>query len=179
MIISLVRMPPEGLRFQHQYQPGELDIADREFRFLEYPNVEGRVDRAGVDMRVRGTVKAGISAACDRCLNEVVLPVDTPFDLVYTSVEFGRDAGEVELHASDLDYARYENDEIDMDGLVLEQIELNLPIRVLCREDCRGLCPQCGTDLNQNQCACEPPIDPRWNVLNRKSEEEQAQEENK
>jgi uncharacterized protein len=48
---------------------------------------------------------------------------------------------------------------------VIEQVELQVPIRLLCREECRGLCPQCGADWNTEQCSCPPPIDPRWESL--------------
>jgi uncharacterized protein len=117
-------------------------------------------------MRVRGEIRTSISAACDRCLNDVSLAVEIPFDLVYTPGDSGRESSEIELHGSDLDFAFYENDEINIDELVLEQIELSLPSRFLCREDCRGLCSQCGADLNQEQCNCEKPIDPRcWQEL--------------
>jgi uncharacterized protein len=69
------------------------------------------------------------------------------------------------LHERDLDFAVYENEQIDIDEMVLEQLELELPSRVLCSEDCRGLCPQCGADLNVEQCDCKAPIDPRWQAL--------------
>ncbi len=166
MNISLVRMPPDGLVFKHQYKAGELDIRDYDFILQEPPLVSGRVDRAGLDMRVRGEVRAKLSATCDRCLNEVAIPVGIPFDLLYAPGDPGAGhTGEHELHDRDLDFAVYENDQINLDDLVLEQLELSLPGRVLCREDCRGLCPQCGADLNVEQCNCKPEIDPRWQAL--------------
>jgi uncharacterized protein len=166
MIISLVRMPADGLRFQHQYKAGELDAAERDFELKILPLVAGKIERAGADLRVRGEIKSGIAARCDRCLNEVAIASEIPFDLFYTPVEAGAGrAGEVELHDRDLDFATYKNDEIELDDLVLEQIELSLPSRVLCREDCRGLCPQCGADLNREECRCAKPIDPRWQAL--------------
>ena len=166
MIISLARMPPDGLVFKRQYQTGELDTREYDFDLKEPPLVEGRAVRVGRDMRLRGEIKAEISAHCDRCLNEVPFPVEIPFDLFYAPAE-PRDGqiGERELFERDLDFAVYENDQIDLDELVLEQLELSLPSRVLCREECRGLCPQCGADLNFEQCECKPQIDPRWRAL--------------
>src|SRR5262245_10419423 len=166
MIISLVRMPADGLRFHHQYQAGELDLGEREFELQEMPSVTGRVDRVGVDVRVRGKIKANLIAQCDRCLAEVAIPAEPIFDLIYTPSETsGGQIGELELHERDLGLATYENDEINLDDLVLEQIELGLPARLLCREECRGLCPQCGADLNVEQCDCEKQVDPRWQAL--------------
>ena len=166
MIISLVRMPPDGIRFDHQYEDGELDVTEREFAFRALPRVAGKVHRVGMDMRVRGEIKADLVLACDRCLKEVATPLAIPFDLIYTPAEAGDgQAGEVELQERDLEFAMFENDEIDLDGLVLEQVELSLPSRVLCQEDCRGLCPECGTDLNVESCQCSRPADPRWQPL--------------
>jgi len=166
MIISLLRMPPDGLSFRHQYAADELDLNEHDFEFETPPLAEGRVDRAGMDMRVRGRVKSKVISTCDRCLNEVVIPIDAPFDLLYLPEDPGAgESGETELHDRDLDLAVYENDQITLDDLVLEQLELNLPSRVLCREDCRGLCPQCGADLNVETCQCPPPVDPRWQAL--------------
>ena len=166
MIISLVRMPPDGLVFKHQYKAGELDARGYDFELEEAPFVEGRAIRAGQDVRLRGEIKARISAPCDRCLNEVKIPVEIPYDLFYAPSDPGAGhTGENELHDRDLDFAVFENDQIDLDEMVLEQLELSLPSRVLCREDCRGLCPQCGADLNVEQCDCKTEIDPRWQVL--------------
>ena len=166
MIISLVRMPPDGLVFKHQYKAGELDTREYDFELKGPPLVDGRAMRAGGDVRLRGAVKATISAPCDRCLNEVTIPVKIPFDLFYAPADPGAGhTGEHELRERDLDFAVYENDQIDLDEMVLEQLELELPGRVLCREECRGLCPQCGADLNLEKCDCQTQIDPRWRAL--------------
>jgi uncharacterized protein len=166
MVISLERMPPDGLVFKRQYETNELDTREHDFDLKEPPLVDGRATRAGRDIRLRGEIKAKISAPCDRCLSEVTIPVEIPFDLFYAPAEPGAgQTGERELFERDLDFAVYENDQIDLDELVLEQLELSLPSRVLCREECRGLCPQCGADLNVETCECEPQIDPRWRAL--------------
>jgi DUF177 domain-containing protein len=166
MFISLVRMPADGLRFEHQYQAGELDTRGFDFELQGPVSVTGRVDRAGMDMRLRGEIKASLVAPCDRCLREVPLSLDIPFDLLYAPEDPGANrTGEIELQERDLDFSVYQNDEIDLDELVLEQLELSLPSRVLCREDCQGLCPQCGADLNTEKCNCPENIDPRWQAL--------------
>lgn len=166
MIISLSRMPADGLSFDHQYVAGELDVSEYEFELETFPQVTGRVDRTGMDMRVRGEVKSKIIATCDRCLNEVAIEIDAPFDLIYLPEDpSAGHAGETELHDRDLDLAVYENDQINLDDLVIEQLGLNIPIRVLCREDCKGLCSECGADLNLEECQCQAPVDPRWQAL--------------
>ncbi len=166
MIISLVRLPADGLKFEHRYVAGELDLRDYDFELERPPVVRGRVDRVGAEMRLRGTIEAALKRPCDRCLKEVALPVELPFDLLYTPEDPGGSrTGEIELHERDLDFAVYQNDEIDLDEMVLEQLELGLPTRLLCREDCQGLCPECGVDRNLESCACAAPTDPRWQAL--------------
>ncbi len=159
MIISLVRLPADGLRFEHQYQAGELATSSFGFELRNPPLVTGRVDRVGMDMRLRGNIKASVTASCDRCLKDVSMQIEIPFDLFYAPEdEVASRTGEVELHDRDLNFSFYENDEIDLDEMVLEQLELSLPSRVLCLDDCRGLCPQCGADLNLEQCNCQKQI---------------------
>lgn len=166
MIISLLRLPADGLQFTHQYQAGELDAGEFEFELQRPPLVAGRVDRVGMDLRLRGQIKTALTTPCDRCLQEVPIPAEIPFDLLYTPEDPGTGkVGETEIQARDLDFAPYQNDQIDLDAMVLEQLELSLPTRVLCRDDCSGLCPQCGADLNFEQCQCAKMIDPRWQAL--------------
>ena len=156
MKISLVRMPVDGLRFEHQYQAGELDTRIFDFEVQAPPLVTGRVDRVGMDMRMRGEIKAQIAIACARCLKQVPISIALAFDLLYAPEDPGGSrTGEVELNARELEFSVYERDEIDLDALVLEQLELELPSRALCRADCQGLCPQCGIDLNSEQCSCK------------------------
>lgn len=176
MFISLSRLHADGLVFNHQYVADELDISEHEFEVTRFPLVAGRVDRVGAEMRVRGNVKSALLVTCDRCLTEAEVQVDASFDLIYVPEDpIAEQAGETELHERDLDLVVYQNEQINLDDLVLEQLELSLPTRVLCREDCRGLCSECGADLNIEQCNCQKPIDPRWQALadlKKQSEEE-------
>ncbi len=159
-------MPADGLVFKHQYAADELDISEHEFELQTPPLVNGRVNRIGMDMRVHGEISSTLITLCDRCLADVAIELQAPFDLIYLPEDTGTGhAGETELHNRDLGLAFYDNDQINLDDLVLEQLELSLPSRVLCREDCRGLCSECGADLNFEQCRCEKPIDPRWQAL--------------
>ena len=166
MIISLVRLPDDGRRFEHQYDLEALDLSGDDFALRVAPVVKGRVDRTGVDVRVRGSLVAQLTAPCDRCLEPVMLPVDRDFDLFYTRSDVvTADAGEKELQLKDLDFAFLQGEEIDLDELVREQLALTVPVRVLCREDCLGLCPECGIDRNRESCSCPPPMDPRWQAV--------------
>jgi uncharacterized protein len=166
MRISLARLPEAGLPFAHQYQAGELDVSAHEFVLRRPPLVQGRATREGIDVRVRGQLAAELEIPCDRCLQDTVINVAQPFDLFYMQYDpQTASSSERELHERDLGFSTYEDDLLDLDQLVREQLELSLPARVLCRSDCRGLCPQCGADLNTEQCQCAQPVDPRWQAL--------------
>lgn len=165
MIIPLQRLPDDGLRFEHEYSKSDLDLRAHELKLIEPLKVAGTVSRAGHDIRVRGRLGTTIARACDRCLADVSLTIDVPFDLFYEPNEPVTGESEKELQVKDLEFSVYENDEIDLDQLVVEQLALNVPARMLCRDDCRGLCDQCGIDLNLASCSCEKPIDPRWQAL--------------
>jgi uncharacterized protein len=73
--------------------------------------------------------------------------------------------GETELQATDLDVVFYDDFTVPFDPLIDEQVQLEIPMRALCRDDCRGLCPECGADRNVAPCTCAPPADDRWTAL--------------
>jgi uncharacterized protein len=97
----------------------------------------------------------------------VRLPLEVEFDTAF--IPQASEAGKtenVELLSADMGLAAYEGDAVDLDELVREQILLGLPSRRLCREECKGLCPKCGADLNAGDCSCEQgEADPRWSAL--------------
>lgn len=166
MLIVLTHLPADGLKIEHQYQPDELDLSQHEFTFQQPPLIRGRVTTLGQEVRVKGNVTAKLETVCDRCLEPVALPIEREFDLFYLPENSQSEAkGEAELFERDLDVSFYQDERIDVDELVLEQMELSLPTRILCQEDCRGLCSQCGLNLNFEQCSCQPEIDPRWQAL--------------
>lgn len=70
-----------------------------------------------------------------------------------------------ELRAEDLDVIYYEDLVLPFDPYIEEQLQLELPMKALCREDCKGLCPECGADRNTAPCDCAPPKDTRWQSL--------------
>lgn len=166
MLIVLTRLPEDGLKFEHQYAADELDLSNHELDLPQPPFIKGRVTNLGQEMRVKGNLTATLAATCDRCLETVILPLATDFDLYYLPADYDANkTGETELLERDLDFSYYENERIDVDELVMEQLELSLPTRILCSEACKGLCQQCGTNLNFESCNCQPPVDPRWQAL--------------
>ena len=104
--------------------------------------------------------------ACDRCLSPINQDVDGDLQLILMTNAPQPTEEEIELAAEDLEILYLDGDEIDPESLLIEQLQLSVPMRAICREDCQGLCPDCGSNRNLEQCGCEEArIDPRWEAL--------------
>ena len=166
MRFEIDKLSEQGEPFAHAYAPGELDLGEEGARLLAPAEVEGKVSRRGDEVRLRGRVRATVEARCDRCLKPAAVPVDQSFDERYVPAGDEVKEEETELRPDELALAVYEGETLDADDLVREQILLALPTRLLCREECKGLCPGCGADLNSEACGCaRDEVDPRWAAL--------------
>jgi len=120
-----------------------------------------------------GTFKGHLHVACSRCVGDVKLDLDEklhvtfmpPSEMPSDENEIEGDGEGAEVATEDLDLFPYDGERIDLEPLFREQFVLAVPYSPLCREDCKGLCGQCGIDLNSGTCACEKPIDPRLAAL--------------
>lgn len=131
-------------------------------------------DRVGVDCAVRrmkenvfvdGNITTTAEMPCGRCLEATRLSLQSSFRYTY-SLSPSLPQEDVELSATDLDFAYYEGEEIDLDAAVFEQILLQIPLKPLCAESCRGLCPHCGVNLNATSCDCRGELlDERLAIL--------------
>lgn len=127
----------------------------------------------GTHVFAAGTFKGHLTVACSRCVGPVKLELDEKLRVTFMppgempQEDEGAAAGEegAEVQAEDLDLFAYDGEKIDLEPLFREQFVLAVPFAPLCAEDCKGLCPQCGIDLNTGTCRCEKPIDPRLAAL--------------
>ena len=139
--------------------------AGGEWRLKTPINVHVSYYRAGTELFFEGDLKAPTGAACARCAEDFESEVERPFRFIMTPRSIAEEGGAA-AEPDDGEYSVYDGDEVDLGPLIREEILLALPTRPLCREDCRGLCPRCGTNLNQGECRCpEPAGDPRLAVL--------------
>lgn len=123
----------------------------------------GQIRRLDQGYLLRARVSYDQTLACQRCLGSVTEPVDEEVELLLLRHERGADEEERELGEKDLGVVVVDEDEVDLQPILVEQIQLNVPMRPLCREECAGLCPTCGADLNQGRCDCvNETVDPRW-----------------
>lgn len=174
MFIEIRELELHPVDFKEELGPGVIDFG-ADFRQRTPLRSSGRAQLVEEhhgkhqlikDIRLNGSVATSIELACARCLEAVVQDVDRTFDLLYRPL--GSDAGKEEMSvtAVDAEIGYYQGDGLELEDALREQVILALPLRALCREDCRGLCPLCGTNLNSEQCSCAEPVqDPRWDAL--------------
>ena len=154
--------------------PGHLDRtipaaalpAEDDYRVVAPVVLEASTAKDKDNVRIAGRIGTTIELTCSRCLEAFAVPVDARFDLLHLPAAEAPDADEVELAEEDINTAFYRDGVIDLGELVHEQLYLGLPMKPLCREDCKGLCPVCGGNRNTTTCACEVHWeDPRLAVL--------------
>lgn len=121
------------------------------------------VTREKARVTIAGTASTTLELSCSRCLERYALPVTAQFDLRYLPAEDApAEHDEVELADEDINTAYYRDGRVDLGELIHEQLYLALPMKPLCRDDCQGLCPQCGVNRNTTPCSCEHTwTDPR------------------
>ncbi len=150
--IPLEDIPPEGLSLEFELG-GEI-LAD--CIPLSAP-LEARVFliKRGIDVKAIGHVKTAVQLQCDRCLEEFVWPVEEDFEVEFRPKASMPHREETQLTREDMEVIFYEGDRIPVDDLVREQVLLAVPVKKLCQEECQGLCPYCGKNLNQGPCGCK------------------------
>jgi uncharacterized protein len=152
--------------FAHTYQPDELDLMDDRLRLEQPASVTGRIRTSGSEARVSGKIDARVEVGCDRCLKALEVPVSAKFALEYITGQEYESTHVAELSTEEMAVSVFDGETIDVDEIVREQILLAVPDRALCNDDCKGICSNCGTDLNSGNCNCESSeIDPRWEAL--------------
>lgn len=161
MKLLLSNIPDEGLVLDFA-EP----IVSADFKLCAPVRVSLRIDRAETDIYIRGKADISIELLCSRCIKTFAKDMALNINAVYAPIaEFGKE-DKHEVYDDELDMAFYEGDELDIDELLKEQIILNIPMQPLCSEICKGICPECGTDLNIAGCKCEQKhTDSRLEIL--------------
>jgi uncharacterized protein len=146
------------------FTPAELrsSVDPEDLHILGDVRFDGVLQKKDQRFRLKGRVQATLELTCGRCAEPFQLPIDTEVDLTYVpqpssqpAAHSKRDDPEVELSDEDLTTAYYRDHVLDFAEMLREQFYLAMPMRPLCREDCKGLCPHCGTNLNTGTCNCE------------------------
>lgn len=174
MFISLEDLQAHPVDFREEFKPEVIDLGP-DLRQMTPLHSHGRATlveehqgskKVIEDIRVQGNFATRIDINCARCLDPVTRDLNKDFDLLYRplGVDAGRD--EISVTQAEADIGYYAGEGVLLEDILREQILLAVPIRTVCRDDCKGLCPQCGQNLNQGACQCSPPVgDTRWQAL--------------
>lgn len=165
MLIRIDDIKDGGLSLDFEELPEDFSglmnvVADGECEFLAPLKTSLRAIHVRDMVEVEGRVETVIGLSCSRCLESYEASLVAPFALSYTRElpEIGSESDEeVEISAEEMGLILFEGEEIDLREAIQEQILMALPLRPLCRDDCKGLCLQCGANLNQGDCGCGRP----------------------
>lgn len=152
MIIDIDKIPKDGLSVSRNFDFLNVDLVEENAAFLAPTHAEAIVRRVGQEIWIKGRLTARLSFLCSRCLAPFEFPVDLSFDLVYLPMEL--DLMKEELEDEDMGRGFYHNNQIDLGEVILEQLNLAIPLKPLCSEDCEGICPVCGELRHGGDCAC-------------------------
>ena len=174
MLISLEDLERNPIDFREEFSPGQVDFGP-ELKQLAPLLSSGRAtlieEHQGAreviqDIRVVGKMSTRVEVACARCLDPVRRDLERNFDLLYRPL--GSDAGreEISVTQAEAEIGYYTGAGVLLEDILREQLLLEVPIKVICREECKGLCPHCGQNLNLGTCNCvSQEQDPRWDAL--------------
>ncbi len=174
MLIRIKDLQLQRLEFNEMFEPGVIDLGS-EYRQVAPLQVTGRAELIEEnrghkqildDIRIVAKLSTEVEVACARCLEPVREPVTRDFELLYRPLGADKTKEEAAVSKGETEISYYEGDGLPLEDVVREQVLLAVPYRALCQENCKGLCPTCGRNLNSGECSCEEARpDPRWNAL--------------
>ncbi len=174
MFIEIEQLELHPVDFREEFSPGAIEFGE-DVKQLTPLLSEGRADllrehhgkhEVVQDIRLKGKLETSLGAVCARCLEPVVLPVERTFNLLYRPL--GTDAGHAELSVTDAEaeIGYYQGEGLLLEDMLREQVLLSVPLKIVCRDECKGLCAICGKNLNEGECSCADKLeDPRWEAL--------------
>lgn len=168
MFLDVNELALRKIRIRKSYAPSTLDFNTGEFRQIEPLEVRATAELLDGQIRIYGNLHTRVELTCARCLDTVVEEISRDFDLFYRPMNSISVEEEIRLGAEDTEIGFFEGEGLFLADVLAEQINLALPMKVICRSDCRGLCPYCGANLNNEECRCEKHSpDPRLAPLAR------------
>ena len=174
MLIRTADLELRPLEFDQEFRPGGIDFGS-DLRQLGPLKTKGRAELVKEhhggkvivsNIRLIGEFSGDFEANCARCLEPVQTHVAKDFDLIYRPLGSDRRADEVSISEAETEIGYYQGDGMELADSLREQVLLAVPVKFVCREDCKGYCPSCGKNLNEGACGCVSRVtDPRWDAL--------------
>lgn len=174
MFFEIQELELHPIEFSEKFAPGALDLGP-DYKQVVPAESSGRADlveehhgkhKVIQDIRIKGRLATRLETNCARCLEPLTQDVKREFDLLYRpqGTDVGRD--EISVTDAEAEIGYYVGEGILLDDVIREQILLAVPVKVTCRDDCKGLCPHCGKNMNQETCSCGvAEEEPRWAAL--------------
>jgi uncharacterized protein len=157
-----------------QLEELSLDVSHQEChlpedigKFTAPIHLDAQVRKVKEEITIEGRISTHLNMTCSRCLTRYDESIEDTFEVIYLPrFDTQEVVDEVELEEVDLNVSYYESETISLTELIREQLLLLLPVKPLCQDDCAGLCPSCGQNLNEGACTCsKETLDPRLSVL--------------
>lgn len=174
MFIKTKDLELRNLEFDETFKPGEIELGE-DLQLTQPLTAKGRAElirenrgarEVVEDIRLVGNFAAELKSRCARCLEPVESSVAESFDLIYRPQGIDAVAAEASINRAETEIGYYQNGGVLLEDVLKEQVLLALPVKLICSAQCKGLCPQCGTNLNAGSCNCVSGIsDPRWLAL--------------
>ena len=173
MLISIRELEQHEVTFSQQLRPEVIDYGP-DVRQRTALQTDGRAElveerrghgQALEDIRVVGDFSTQLELRCARCLEPVLRDVAGDFDLIYRPLGADKGMEERSIRGAEADIAYYQGEGLLLEDLLREQVLLAVPLKAVCNDTCKGLCPHCGKNLNVEACACQPVQDDRWAAL--------------
>lgn len=155
---SVIKVTGAEVKLSSTVGFGDAEFLGETYRFIEPLKVEGRVYNNGQSLTLEANVSGRMVTECARCLDEVEADVEFSVHELLSQREEGADEDE--------DIILFDGYEIELDDIIADHFLMNISGRYLCSDNCKGLCPVCGQNLNHGECDCDNEyIDPRWQAL--------------
>lgn len=174
MLIKVKDLALRKIEFDESFAPGMIDLGEQAEQKTPL-KISGRAELlrenrgAGEfveDIRLVGSFSTQVEMRCARCLDPVLNRVQENFDLVYRPQGVDTVADEASISRAETEIGYYQGEGLLLEEVLKEQILLVLPVKQVCRRDCKGFCPHCGGNLNLESCNCVSTMtDPRWDAL--------------
>ena len=166
-VLDLSHLPDEGISIDRKVHENAWRINEDDWESRDDLTFQVHIRGNPSKITVDGKLNASIRAHCHRCWQEIELDLARNFHLTYLASDQRRSIQEeVEIGDEELDLSYLESDHLPIHEMIREQIYLALPMKFLCKQECRGLCTNCGANLNEVECGCAvEQTDPRWAAL--------------
>ena len=167
MQIRLDSLGDEPFTWQETLEVDPADLGRSELQSLGPVSVNGRIERISTGYWLEVSLSVDETLECMRCLAPMVVAAESKIESLVTVNQKAvpESDKERELDKEELGVLNLREPNLETEHLLLEQLQLNLPMKPLCRDDCAGLCAMCGANRNDGECACASPVDPRWAAL--------------